>query len=103
MNRSKILYAVLAFMAVVAVGYFVFTYLVTQNIPTSPIGETKPANVDFVSGKEFSLMQSYVNLPIKATDVGWPSPFQSIYDRGIPGIYVAPKENTNNNANTNAP
>jgi hypothetical protein len=102
MDRSRILYGILSLLAVVAIGYFAFTYLAPQNISSQSTAETKPASVDFVNGKEFSMMQSFVNLPIKATDVGWPSPFQSIYERGIPGIYVAPVENTNGNTNVNA-
>jgi hypothetical protein len=101
MNRTRILYGIVSLLAVIAVGYFAFTYLAPQGIFLPGTSESKPVNADIVKGKEFSLLQSFVNLPIKATDVGWPSPFQSIYDRGIPGIYVAPKVNDNENANGN--
>jgi hypothetical protein len=102
MNRSRIFYGILSLLAIIAVGYFAITYLAPEDIFSLETTEIKPVNAGFVKGKEFSMMQSFVNLPIKATDVGWPSPFQSIYERGIPGIWVAPPvKNANENANDN--
>lgn len=101
MNRTRLLYGILSLMVVIAAGYFAFTFLTPPEAFPSATTLIKGANTDFVNSKNFSTLQVFVNLPIKATDVGWPSPFQSIYERGIPGIYVPPKVDTNENANGN--
>jgi hypothetical protein len=100
MNRSRYLYAVLWIIVVLAAGYYAYTFLAPPE-GLGPANATVPAaNTAFVSGKDFSNLNRFVNLPITATDVGWPLPFQSIYDRNVPGVYV--NENANANANGNA-
>ncbi len=102
MNRTQILYGILSLIAVVAIGYFAFSYLAPQGASIPGMMEIKPADISFVKSDKFSSLKSYVDLPIKATEVGWPLPFQSIYDRGLPGIYVMPKETTDNESANNA-
>jgi hypothetical protein len=87
MGKSKILYAIMSLVACAAVGYFVFIYLAPpEAIPDTPL-TVKAPNVNLVNGKQFSSMRENVPLPVKAGAIGWPKPFQPIFDRGIPGIY----------------
>ncbi len=85
----------MAVVVLAALGYFVLTYLSPPQAAEEPGTALKEANIAPVAGTQFSSLTEPVALPITADSVGWPDPFQSIYDRGLPGVYV--------NKNANAP
>ena len=103
MNRTRLFYAIFIVIAVVAAGYFAYSYLAPPTALAPLAAGIKTGNTAFINSSAFSSKETFVNLPITTTNVGWETPFQSIYNRNLPGVYVAPNDNANTNANNPQP
>jgi hypothetical protein len=94
-KSTNISLTILGVACVLAIAYFVWTYLAPSVPATTPVASVSAANIDtgVVTSNGFKALQKYVNLPIKAGLVGRDDPFSDF----------APPPAENANANVNAP